>query len=295
MDAFTLNFYAMLTFDTNRLGKVTQRKFNACWRELEGEPVYLLPKIAGELTGNRINPYSIELGIEATEKALHAQANTLTPKQRRWGQSILWWANAFLDTGSLYQVRLLSAREQEKAEAICDALDRSAFPDLKMGIDTADHADAVIVSEALATNTKILITSDANMDHAKIHQWAAQNATTFDIEEPYFLFEQDAFLHENYATETGLLFLYHIVLGASWPLHGAPAHQDILDEIQRTLTVMAQRESGFNRVGHRLAQAWHKDPRKDDMIEYVRDHLPEKMRCSERQHPALNAIEKGIT
>ena len=25
----------MLTFDTNRLGEVTQRKFNACWRELE--------------------------------------------------------------------------------------------------------------------------------------------------------------------------------------------------------------------------------------------------------------------
>ena len=35
MDAVTLTCDAMLTFDTNRLGKVTQRKFNACWRELE--------------------------------------------------------------------------------------------------------------------------------------------------------------------------------------------------------------------------------------------------------------------
>jgi len=41
----------MLTFDTNRLGNVLQRRFNAAWRETDREPVWLLPQCAHELMG----------------------------------------------------------------------------------------------------------------------------------------------------------------------------------------------------------------------------------------------------
>ncbi len=60
----------MLTFDTNRLGNVLQRRFNAAWRETDQEPVWLLPQCAQELMGHRINPYALELGMKNVREEL---------------------------------------------------------------------------------------------------------------------------------------------------------------------------------------------------------------------------------
>ena len=45
----------MISFDTCRLGRTTQRRFNVAWQEMEGETIKLLPQVAFELMSKRIN------------------------------------------------------------------------------------------------------------------------------------------------------------------------------------------------------------------------------------------------
>lgn len=276
----------MLTFDTNRLGNVLQRRFNAAWRETDSEPVWLLPQCAHELMGHRINPYALELGMKNVREELGALSNTLNRKRALWGESILWWAQE-LASSDLYQVRLLTSDEQEKVEAICENLDHFAFPKADPTQPLVERGDATLVAEAFATNTKILITSDENMRHGVIHQWALENAHRLEIDNPYVLFVQDAFFEENYVNRGDLDFLYKVALGAFWPHAEDASDAEVLAALNRSLKVMSEQQTGLQGVGRTIIQQWHNDVRKNDIIDHVREHLPCKMRASERRHPSF--------
>ncbi len=276
----------MLTFDTNRLGNVLQRRFNATWRETDREPVWLLPQCAHELMGHRINPYALELGMKSVREELGALSNTLNRKRTLWGESILWWAQEFV-SADLYRVRLLTGDEQAKVEMICENLDRFAFPKADPTQSLLEHGDAALVAEAFATNTKILITSDENMRHGVIHQWALENAHRLEIDNPYVLFVQDAFLEETYVNRGDLDFLYRVVLGAFWPHAEDASDMEVLESLNGSLKVMSEQQTGLQGIGRTIIQQWHNDVRKNDIIDHVREHLPCKMRDSERRHPAF--------
>ena len=276
----------MITFDTNRLGRTTQRRFNVAWQEMEGETIKLLPQVAFELMSKRINPYDMEEGAAFIGSELERRGNDLTENERLWGQSVLWWAEEFLQDGTPYEVLQLSAEARERTEEVCQHLDRSAFPDANVAEPLSEHGDAVIVAQALVTDTKMLITNDDKIRHAVVHEWAIENAKRFDFKTPFILVLQDALFQELYINQEDFMELFAIVLGASWPADENATTDQIIGDFDRMVDVLEKGETGLRNIGVAIRQNWHREARKDDLIEYVRERLPVKMRASEMRHPA---------
>ena len=145
----------------------------------------------------------------------------------------------------------------------------------------------MLVAEAFVTNTKILITSNENMRHVVIHHWALENAQRSEITNPYVLFAQDAFLEENYVNRGDLDFLYKVALGAFWPRDRNASYPEVLAALNNSLKVMSEQQTGLQGIGRTITQQWHNDVRKNETIDHVREHLPDKMRESERKHPSF--------
>lgn len=279
----------MITFDTNRLGGVSQRRFNVAWREIGGERTTLLPRVAYELMGHRIQVDDLEGGVQAVQEELLRRGNRLRPKQKLWGQSVLWWASELLREDSPYVALTLSNEQQDKADEICEQVDRRAFLRLRIGDRLSDHADAVMVSEALATNTKILITNDTGIHDGLITQWALDNADRFAFETPFILVQQDRFFLEEYVHEADFVSLFKIILGASWPEDTHASIETVVRHFDRYIEVLAERETGLRGTAAVIREYWRDDGRKDDLIEHMREHLPERLRASEARHPAKRA------
>ena len=275
----------IITFDTNRIGTVLLRRFNASWREQGGENVHLLPRVAYELMGQRVRPGNLERDIERVEEDLVAESNALTPKQKMWGLSIAWWGREILREDSPYSLLSFSRQAAEKAEEICERLPREPF--LRLGADEPieRHGDAIMVSEALAMNAKVLMTNDSRIHPGGIQAWAEKNAREFELEFPTFLIDQDEFFMSEYSERSDLLELYRTVIGAFWPAEVAAEPENVCAEVERTLEVLMEGESGFKSTSKFILNRLRRDGIKNDIIEYMRERLPQKLRASEARHP----------
>lgn len=130
-------------FDTGTLIRPTQRKLVTCWMELAGTRALILPRVWEELAYS--HPASARYNAAAAWRAIAEQPNA--PFQ--W---ITW-----------------TDEHERRAEDIRSRFTQACFP--KHASDQIDlNSDAITISQALALDTDVLVTSDVNtIDHYEIN------------------------------------------------------------------------------------------------------------------------------
>ena len=130
-------------FDTGTLIRPTQRKLVTCWMEEAGARTLILPRVWEELT-------------------------TSHRASARFNAAAAWRAIAERPDAPFQWVAWTDEHER-RAEEIRSRFTQACFP--KHASDQIDlNSDAVIVSQALALGTDVLVTSDVNtIDHYEIN------------------------------------------------------------------------------------------------------------------------------
>ena len=130
-------------FDTGTLIRPTQRKLVTCWMELAGTRTLILPKVWEELTYS--HPASARFNAAAAWKEIAERPDA--PFQ--W---VAW-----------------TDEHERLAEEVRSRFTQACFP--KHASDQIDlNSDAIVISQALALGTDVLVTSDVNtIDHYEIN------------------------------------------------------------------------------------------------------------------------------
>ncbi len=85
-----------------------------------------------------------------------------------------------------------------------------------------------------------------------------------------------------------------VALGAFWPRDQNASYTEVLAALNNSLKVMSEQQTGLQGIGRTITQQWHNDVRKNEIIDHVREHLPNKMRESERRHPLIGRQEERV-
>ena len=179
----------------------------------------------------------------------------------------------------------MTRSQHEQANAICDAIDARAFPNVRRD-EVPTHSDAIIIAQALATGQSMLTTGNMrSIDHAAINDWASQNAGGFELQHPEVLHVQDEVMPRLYASPQQRLELCAIGLAASWP-HDVDATWEQVDAaFERMLSVMP--DALLDDTATAFANAWMTVPDPEALLEATKSRLPHGMRASELRHPAM--------
>ncbi len=276
-----------ICFDSNRLMKPTQRIFSAAWLESIAETVHVLPQVARELTHDK---YVVDPIAD-----LEAAKNTLRRVQQRGNERIeyivacdVWWLNEFVRNESPYELVQLNAAKERYAAELRKVFPRSAFPhEHKDDIETCH--DAIIVSEALVTSQRLLITSDEHsLKHKPLNEWVHRHANEYGLESGPVVFVQDDVLSTVFALDEQRLL--SIALGAAWPDEYA-ANATVVERFQGQLQAMYG-GALLSRTAAMIERAWDELTEQEKMttLDHVREHyLPARTRHSESLHPALRS------
>ena len=135
-------------FDSNTLIRPTQRKLVGCWMERAGLPTLVLPQVWRELTATPV-------GLSATRHVLAWRRMRDTPS------APFRWAT-------------LSAEQAQSALALRRNFTQACFP-RALPDEIENNSDAIIISEAIALDTDVLVTGDIrSIDHYEVNVAIAQ-------------------------------------------------------------------------------------------------------------------------
>ena len=135
-------------FDSNTLIRPTQRKLVGCWMERAGLPTLILPQVWRELTAT-------PTGLSATRHVLAWRRMQDTPS------APFRWAT-------------LNAEQAQSALELRRHFTQACFP-RALPDEIENNSDAIIISEAIALDTDVLVTGDIrSIDHYEVNATIAQ-------------------------------------------------------------------------------------------------------------------------
>ena len=154
-----------ILWDSNRLGRATQRQFHAAVQEVRGERVMVSPAVASELAP-RVDLENLERSITRLNEDLKVRREEKRPAKGPGGTleiaADLWRAREWRRPDGLYGVRRLTPQEQNRKVALLDEAPRAIFTEAVTREDVLEDPDAHIVCEALAMDAVLLMTYDKN-------------------------------------------------------------------------------------------------------------------------------------
>ena len=135
-------------FDSNTLIRPTQRKLVGCWMERAGLPTLVLPQVWRELTATPV-------GLSAT-------------------RHVLAWRRMRDTRSAPFRWATLSAEQAQSALALRRNFTQACFP-RALPDEIENNSDAIIISEAIALDTDVLVTGDIrSIDHYEVNAAIAQ-------------------------------------------------------------------------------------------------------------------------
>ncbi len=264
----------------------TPRKLHTALAELEGRQASVSPTVAVELARNGDQPTLID-GISPAEYALKTKHDELPPKDRDGFERDAWWAQMWRDPESPYRLVTLSNEESLLAEEIAAAFDRSCFV-APIGASIAQHHDAQIVAEALATNAKLLLTSNIrSIKQTPVNDWAERWGDKLGFVPQRVLSDADATLlawTEDPKREDRLL---QAALMACWPDNDDATAGQIIHTTALVLNRMGGEGGGrLPGTATKLAARLTGHPDREDLVSRTRMNLPSLTIETDRDHPS---------
>ena len=193
-----------LAFDTNLLGRPTQRRLMSLWMEQTGLKVLLLPGVFDELcTPNRL---SSDLRIQRMNA------------RRREG-----WERVVAMPMNPYARLALDDGQQQAALDIMQRFTLRCFPGLNDVDDIARNADAIILAQGLALGVDLLVTNNMkSIDHFEINDLARR---AMGRNSGLLITADDAITRAHAGGEASGKFL-EIAMASCWPDGGTPLTLD---------------------------------------------------------------------
>jgi len=264
----------------------TPRKLHTALAELEGRQAAVSPTVAVELARNGDQPTLID-GISPAEYALKTKHDELPPKDRDGFERDAWWAQMWRDPESPYRLVALTNDESLLAEEIAAAFDRSCFV-APIGAPIAQHHDAQIVAEALATNAKLLLTSNIrSIKQTPVNDWAERWGDKLGFVPQRVVSDADATLlawTEDPKREDRLL---QAALMACWPDNDDATAGQIIHTTALVLHRMGGEGGGrLPGTATKLAARLTGHPDREDLVSRTRMNLPSLTIETDRDHPS---------
>ena len=271
--------------DTSELKRPTQRKLHAAWRELQGERVLATPGVADELAPLATNV----LWHEGPSEAEHTLQNrTLPDPRRRQLQQQAWWGRMWTDPTSPYRIVTLDPEQTDRAERMRTVIDPRCFPNTPPE-DIPDLGDAVIVSEAMALDARLLLTSNLqSIDHIEVNRWMREHGREWGLRTGDLIQDADAAFVEWTTEPTGLERWVLAGMLACWPGDDDAPAWDVLDATMNGIRALVRGDGGkLPNAGARLLNGLQKHPDPERLVELTRRHLPSPTISTDSAHPSF--------
>lgn len=264
----------------------TPRKLHTALAELEGRQAAVSPTVAAELARTGHEPALID-GISPAEHALKTKHDELPPKERQRFERDAWWAQMWRDPESPYRLVALTTEESLLADDIAAAFDRSCFT-APIGAPLAEHHDAQIVAEALATNAKLLLTSNMrSIRQTEVNDWAERWGDKLGFVPQRVVNDADATLvgwARDPKREDRLL---QAALMACWPDDDSATAGQIIHTTALVLNAMGADGGGrLPATATKLAARLRTHPDREDLLNRTRMNLPSLTIETDRDHPS---------
>ena len=277
----------MTLFDTTELRRPTQRKLHAAWQEIAGQKVYITGTTATELAPMAAAPTSGPNGLSAAEDELRRLGDGLSERRRSQLLRQAWWATMWRSDDAPFQLVELDEQQTELCNRILERIDRRCFPGT-LPDEYFEVGDPRIVCEAMATGSKVLLTSDLKtIDRIEVNRWAVENAGHFGLEPGPVVFDADATLVRWSDSPVGHQLLLQAALLATWPDDDNMPALDLVERTQEHIAAMAAGEGGKLRdTAARIDNGlnYHLDPER--LVESTRQLLPSATVDTDRLHPS---------
>ena len=271
-----------IALDTNRLIKPTQRRFNGAWFESDEERIQLLPQTATELTNGKFagDLSSAILFAEDTLRHVTQRGDFETTFKVRCD---LWRMRMFSEKDGLYQLIDMTPDQYRQARALREALPLRAFPRVSTE-DRHEDGDMLLVSQAMVTSQRLLLTSDGNTIKSEIlNDWLYRYGNEFGTDSKPLVFIQDDIVPQLFMNREDELL--YVVFGAAWPANEHAQASTCIEQFQSHCAAMEG--ALLAKTATIVQQQWHAVRDVDALLAHVQHHyLPEKTRHYERLHPA---------
>ena len=210
-----------LAFDTNLLGRPTQRRLMTLWMEQTGLKVLLLPGVFNELCAPNL--------LSSDPRIQRMDAH------RREG-----WERVVAMPTSPYARVALDTQQEQAAMDIMQRFTLRCFPGLNDIDDISRSGDAIILAQGLALGVDLLVTNNMqSIDHFEINDLARR---ALGRNSGLLVTADDAITRAHAGGEASGKFL-EIAMASCWPEGGVPLLLDAAHE--RLLAFCNTLESGL--------------------------------------------------
>lgn len=146
-----------LAFDSNLLGKQTQRRLMSLWMEMAGAKVLVLPRVMDELCAPNI--------VDDSPTA-----------QRRNASHRRCWNEVVAMPDAPYAIVTLSEDEKEAAGELMQRFTLRCFPKLNDPTQIHRNGDAMVLAQAIAAGVDCVVTNNMrSIDHYEINELVAKH------------------------------------------------------------------------------------------------------------------------
>ena len=275
-----------ILWDSNRLGRATQRQFHAAVQEVRGERVMVSPTVARELAP-RVDVVDLERSIAGLGKELRIRQK-LGRTSRGPGGTLevaadLWRAKEWARPDGLYGIRRLNADEQARKNALLDEAPIAIFTEAVTREDVVEDADAHIICEALAMDAVLLMTHDKNtIKHEPLSLWTGALARQGVVSHPNVVRMADDVSVQWAAERPDEMVLASQL--AAWPLDAAAHRRSLKHLWEEKLKRLAR--AGLAKTSETLKAAVGNNwAHFEALAERLEQGLPVQMRNAERRSP----------
>ena len=275
----------MIVVDTSELRRPVQRKLHAAWWELSRRQVLSTPTVATELAPLGADPTGVN-GRSAADVVLETAGSETSERRRTEVAQQAWWATMWRSPESPYRIVPLTRKQEELTERLLEKIDRRCFPTTDP-VDIDRSNDARIVCEAVATGSKMLLTSNMRtIDRSEVNRWAIENGGALGFKPEAVLFQADATFVEWTSQPAELERWIQAGLIACWPADDDIPAMTIIDRTREGIGAMSRGSGGkLQEAAARLINGLeqHEDPEK--LVERIRAGFPSATIETDRFHP----------
>ena len=272
--------------DQSRISRDTDRKIHAADLEMSGAFVQLVPAIARKLAP-RARTWNWKKEAQELAKSQEELLETQGQKEAHRCQRERWWCEQWSQSGGLYQVRLLTPKQNSEVEWLLSgdegALPKECFTDAKGPL--SEHNDAQIVAEVIVLGGHLIVTSNLDfVEGEPLEEWRKRNGNRYGTPPETPLVQKADKLYRTWlAHPQGKEVMRRSTIGAYWPESPTATAKEVKTAAEASLTAL-------ERGGHmtEFAATMRKiitdeDAETEAAIARVRTELPVKMRAAERR------------
>ena len=248
-----------LAFDSNLLGKQTQRRLVSLWMETAGAKVLILPRVMDELCAPNM-------------------VDDFPTAQRRNAAHNRCWNDVVAMQDAPYAIVTLSDEEKEAASELMQRFTLRCFPRLNDPTQIHRNGDAMVLAQGIAAGVDCVVTNNMrSIDHYEINELVARSMGR----SAGIVVEADRALLQAHSGGDSSRQLLLLAMASNWP---QPEEYLSIDDAHRYVHELAERLArnvNMPNVADRLVNAFDVDRDMEQLLDAAKElsRSSQMLRC----------------